>query len=66
MIVIADTRPINYLILIDCADILKDLFSQVILPQAVWEELNSADAPEVVRDGVNHRPEWLVIETVWL
>ncbi|MEW6129464.1 MAG: DUF3368 domain-containing protein [Acidobacteriota bacterium] len=64
MIVIADTSPINYLILIGYTDILRDLFSQVILPQAVWKELNSADAPEVVRNWVNQRPEWLVIETV--
>jgi len=39
MIVIADTSPINYLILIGEIEILKHLFSRVIIPEAVLLEL---------------------------
>jgi predicted nucleic acid-binding protein len=35
MIVIADTTPLNYLILIDLTQILPTLFKLVIIPQAV-------------------------------
>ena len=35
MIVIADTSPLNYLILIDLPHILQELFGEVIVPRAV-------------------------------
>jgi hypothetical protein len=40
MIVVADTGPVNYLVLIQEADLLSRFCGQVILPPAVWEELN--------------------------
>lgn len=40
-VVIADTGPINYLVLIGNADILPILFERVILPSAVQAELPS-------------------------
>lgn len=49
MIVIADTSPLNYLILVDLTQILPDLFGQVLIPQAVLQELQSTSAPEVIR-----------------
>ncbi len=49
MIVIADTTPFNYLILTDLIHILSALFGQVILPQAVLNELQSTQAPDKVR-----------------
>jgi len=39
MIVISDTSPLNYLILIDYQDVLPTLFGQIIIPQAVLNEL---------------------------
>jgi predicted nucleic acid-binding protein len=38
MIVIADTSPINYLVLIDEIDVLPRLFNIVTIPHAVFEE----------------------------
>jgi predicted nucleic acid-binding protein len=35
MIVVADTSPLNYLVLIDEVHLLFDLFGQVLLPQSV-------------------------------
>lgn len=39
MIVISDTSPLRYLIEIDLVHILETLFGKVIIPQAVFDEL---------------------------
>jgi predicted nucleic acid-binding protein len=39
MVVVADTSPINYLILIDQIEILPRLYAGVIIPSAILEEL---------------------------
>ena len=36
MIIISDTSPINYLILIGQIDLLPQLFEQIIIPEAVY------------------------------
>jgi predicted nucleic acid-binding protein len=35
MIIVSDTSPLNYLILIGYQDVLPTLFGQIIIPQAV-------------------------------
>ncbi len=61
MIVVGDTGPLNYLLLIGEVDVLTSLFSRVVTPQAVAAELASARAPEVVRRWVENSPGWLDI-----
>ena len=39
MIVVADTSPLNYLVLIGQIDVLKHLYGQVLIPPAVLAEL---------------------------
>jgi predicted nucleic acid-binding protein len=39
MIVIADTSPINYLLLIDQIDLLPRLFQQIVIPDVVRDEM---------------------------
>lgn len=39
MIVIADSTPLNYLILIHQVDLLPQLFDRILIPPAVFEEL---------------------------
>ena len=58
-LVIADTSPINYLLLIGHIDILPALFERVILPAAVWDELKHPKAPLVVRSWVAAPPPWV-------
>ena len=60
-LIIADTGPINYLILIGNIDLLPTLFGRVILPSAVQTELNDADAPPLVRNWIAYPPPWLDI-----
>ena len=59
MIVVSDTSPINYLLLIGHIDILPALFDKVILPVAVRDELNHPKAPTVVRSWINSPPTWV-------
>ncbi len=56
MLVIADTGPINYLLLIGHLEILPSLFERVILPSAVMEELTDPDTPRIVREWVAELP----------
>ena len=60
-LVIADTGPINYLILIEHIDILPALFKRVILPAAVRDELRNVDTPEMVRQWVASLPDWIEV-----
>ena len=47
-LVIADTGPLNYLILIGQIDLLPGLFEKVVLPTTVQSELASSKAPPLV------------------
>ena len=60
-LVVADTSPINYLLLIGHIDILPALFEKVILPAAVWDELRHPKAPVAVRSWVGEPPSWVEI-----
>ena len=61
MIVIADTAPINYLVLIGEQKLLPALFGQVIIPAAVYRELLATATPQVVRQWLSNHPQWLEI-----
>src|SRR6266545_3833097 len=62
-LVVADTGPINYLVLIDAIEVLPKLFEQVLVPAAVYEELAHADAPPLVRAFVAQKPVWLEVRS---
>jgi predicted nucleic acid-binding protein len=58
-LVVADTGPINYLILIGRIDLIPTLFERVIIPRAVRTELDSSKAPPVIRQWMAKPPIWL-------
>ena len=64
MIVVADSSPINYLVLIEAVELLKHLFGEVIVPGGVADELNSKGAPEIVRAWMTEPPDWVRVEQV--
>lgn len=64
MIVVCDTSPINYLILIGQIEILPQIFGQVFVPKAVFNELQNTDAPIKVRNWLENIPDWLVVKSV--
>ena len=60
-LVVADTGPLNYLILIGHIDLLPVLFERVVLPTTVQSELASGKAPFLVRHWVGNLPAWLEV-----
>lgn len=63
MIVVADTSPINYLVLIEEIEILPKMYGKVVIPHAVQEELLRPVAPEMVRKWIAAAPAWLQVRT---
>jgi hypothetical protein len=59
MIVIADTGPLNYLMLIGPVAVLQPLYKRVIVPQAAVQELDDASAPAAVRTWIAQPPDSL-------
>ncbi len=64
MIVIADTSPLCYLVLIGEIELLPRLFAEVLAPQAVLVELLSPDAPVAVHTWASSPPPWLSVREV--
>jgi hypothetical protein len=64
VIVIADSSPLNYLMLIGEADLLYELYGRVLIPQAVLSELQHHRAPSVVAQWIEGRPAWLEVRRV--
>src|SRR4249920_3402410 len=62
MIVIADTSPVNYLVLVEEIDLLPQLFGQVLIPPAVFEELEDPETPAPVRAWLATVPSWLRVQ----
>jgi predicted nucleic acid-binding protein len=63
MIVVADTSPINYLLLIEEINILAKMYGTVVIPQMVREELLRSSAPQIVRAWISEAPSWLEVRT---
>jgi len=61
MIVVSDTTPLNYLVLIKAIDVLPQLFDQVYAPTSVLRELSDPRAPHDVRQWAAAPPAWLQI-----
>jgi predicted nucleic acid-binding protein len=59
MIVVSDTTPLNYLVLVEAAHILPALFEHVYVPEQVVIELRHPTAPPVVRGWIASPPVWL-------
>jgi predicted nucleic acid-binding protein len=63
VIVVADTSPLRYLILIEHVHVLPALFGEVIVPPAVVAELTNERTPLEVRTWLADKPEWLRVQT---
>jgi predicted nucleic acid-binding protein len=59
MTVIADTGPVNYLILSGYIDLIQRLYGSLILPAAVHRELLHPKAPALVRQWTMTLPAWV-------
>jgi predicted nucleic acid-binding protein len=66
MTVVADTTPLNYLILIGEADLLPQLFGRITIPSAVFEELHRPATPWVVQAWIASPPRWVQVQSLGL
>ena len=58
-VVVADSSPLNYLIIIGFVDVLQQLFGTVVVPQQVISELIDPAAPSDVRRWASNLPDWI-------
>ena len=63
ILVVADTGPLCYLILIDAIDLLPRLYDRVVIPSAVLAELTHARAPAAVKSWSSALPSWTEVRT---
>lgn len=63
MLVVTDTTPINYLILIGQVGVLPTMFGTVVVPQAVADELRDLHTPEAVRQWIAALPTWCIVQS---
>jgi predicted nucleic acid-binding protein len=61
--VVSDTSPLNYLVLIGQVNILAMLYGWVLIPQSVYEEMNAPETPEPVRAWRTNLPHWIEVST---
>lgn len=66
MIVVSDTSPLNYLVLINAVDLLPQLFGTISIPSAVRDELSDLVTTDPVRTWVTQSPDWLHVEHIEL
>ena len=64
MIVVADSGPPHYLILLEHIELLRRFYGQVLVPEPVAGELSVAAAPAVVREWITKPPTWVEVRPV--
>jgi len=63
ILVVADTGPVNYLVLIGAIELLASLAEKTVLPAAVRAELLAERAPAAVRAWATTLPAWAEVRT---
>jgi predicted nucleic acid-binding protein len=56
--IVSDTSPINYLVLIGEIDLLRKLFDEILIPPAVYAEIQDPRTPPRVYAWAAHLPPW--------
>lgn len=64
MIVVADSSPLHYLLLIREIDLLRQLYSEVVVPEDVVAELTRPASPAPVRGWFSKLPSWTTVVPV--
>jgi predicted nucleic acid-binding protein len=62
VIVVADTSPLNYLLLIRNVEVLPALYGAIIIPSAVLDELTAPSTPDLVRTWASTLPKWVHVQ----
>lgn len=64
MIVVCDTSPLCYLLLIEQIQILPQLFTQITIPPAVKNELLAEQTFSLIQTWIADLPTWVNVQTV--
>jgi predicted nucleic acid-binding protein len=64
MIVVSNTSPLNYLVLIGGIHVLPALYGRIIIPGEVRRELLDPSAPALVRQWASRVPDWVETRVV--
>ena len=59
MIVVADSGPLYYLILLKHVEFLRRFYGQVVVARGRRQRLSNSAAPRVVRDSITAPPSWV-------
>lgn len=62
-IVVSDSTPLHYLVLIGRDSILQKLYGEVIVPPGVLQELSHPSAPTEISIWAKSPPVWLTVRT---
>ncbi len=62
-VVVSDTTPLHYLILVGKESILEKLYGKVLVPSAVLMELRHKSAPRQVSAWAANPPPWVTVAT---
>lgn len=63
-VVVSDTSPIRYLVLIGEIGLLEKLYGRILIPTAVFAELQAKQTPEAVRAWMQAAPSWAEVISV--
>ena len=63
MLVVSNTSPISYLVVIDQIDLLPRLFETITIAETVRDELSSSKAPLPVQTWITSPPTWLSLQS---
>jgi len=62
-VVVSDTTPLHYLILVGRESILEKLYGKVFIPPGVLAELGHTSAPVQISNWATHPPAWVIVAT---
>ena len=63
-VVVADSSPLNYLVLIGSIDVLHRLYASIFVPQQVVVELTDPAAPREVGNWARTLPDWVEVRSI--
>jgi predicted nucleic acid-binding protein len=63
MIVIADSSPLRYLIVIEQVHLLPLLYGRIVIPSSVERELTRTATPQPVVTWMEHLPGWVTVKS---
>ncbi len=59
MIVVSDTTPLHYLILLDRVHLLPEILGNIVIPTIVSQEMLAEKTPRKIKEFISKPPDWL-------